>query len=89
MGYQHNPTFIEKIAESLGIIPNLHKDEDYSPAVESLTEPGDLTKFPPPEKWDDWVEYEAKAWPKKEPKHYSIVPTTCFNCESACGMLAY
>ena len=35
------------------------------------------------------MEYEAKAWPRREKKEYSIVPTTCFNCESACGMLAY
>ena len=24
-----------------------------------------------------------------EEKHYMLVPTTCFNCESACGLLAY
>ncbi len=89
MGYKHKPTFIEKIAESIGLIPDLHKEEEYAPQVNSLTEPGDLTKYPPPEQWDDWTEYEAKAWPKKEKKSYSIVPTTCFNCESACGLLAY
>lgn len=81
------PSFIEKLAESIGLIPDLHKEEPDE--LPRLTEPGDLTKFPPPEKWDDWVEYEAKAWPMKEKKHYTIVPTTCFNCESACGMLSY
>jgi anaerobic selenocysteine-containing dehydrogenase len=80
-------TIIERIAEKLRIIPNLHKEE--APPVERLTEPGKLTQFPPPEKWDDWVEYEAKAWPRVEKKHYTIVPTTCFNCESACGLTAY
>ena len=89
MAYKHKPTFIEKVAESIGLIPNLHKDEEYNPNVGTLTEPGDLTNYPPPEKWDDWTEYEAKSWPKKEKKSYSIVPTTCFNCESACGLLAY
>ncbi len=87
MSYKHTPTLIEKVAETLKIIPRLHgepKDE-----ILSLTEPGDLTNYPPPEKWDDWVEYEAKGWAKKQKKHYSIVPTTCFNCESACGFLAY
>src|SRR5205085_9480286 len=54
-----------------------------------LTEPGDLTNYPPPDQWDNWVEYEATAWPKKVKKNYSIVPTTCFNCEAACGLLAY
>jgi len=41
------------------------------------------------EKWDDWVEYEAKEWPKKVERHYMLVPTTCFNCEAACGLVAY
>jgi anaerobic selenocysteine-containing dehydrogenase len=89
MSYKHKPSFIEKIAEGIGLIPNLHKDEDYAPNVNALTEPGDLESYPPPEQWDDWTEYEAKSWPKKEKRHYSIVPTTCFNCESACGLLAY
>jgi len=87
MSYKHSPTLIEKVAETLKIIPRLHsepKDE-----IPSLTEPGDLTDYPPPEQWDDWVEYEAKGWAKKQKKHYSIIPTTCFNCESACGLLAY
>ena len=45
--------------------------------------------FPPPDKWDNWVEYNAKVWPKKEKNTYQIVPTTCFNCESACGLTAF
>ncbi len=44
---------------------------------------------PPREKWDDWVEYDAKSWPQKVKKHYSLIPTICFNCEAACGLLAY
>ncbi|MCB0617615.1 MAG: formate dehydrogenase, partial [Saprospiraceae bacterium] len=80
-------SFIERVAESVGIIPKLHGNGETP--VERLTEPGKLTKFPPPEQWDDWVEYEAKAWPLLEKKHYTIVPTTCFNCESACGLTAY
>jgi anaerobic selenocysteine-containing dehydrogenase len=87
MSYKHNPSLIEKIAESLKIIPGLHEEEEGP--IHSLTEPGDLTKFPPPEKWNDWEEYEPKGWARKEKKNYSIVPTTCFNCESACGLLAY
>ena len=39
-----------------------------------------LSAFPPAERWNDWVE---------RGRHYSLVPTTCFNCESACGLLAY
>ena len=48
-----------------------------------------LTDFPPPELWDDWVEYDAKAWPERVQRNYRLVPTTCFNCEAACGLLAY
>lgn len=48
-----------------------------------------LAAFPPKERWDDWVELDSKAWPRREEKRYSLVPTTCFNCESACGLLAY
>src|SRR5918992_5263496 len=48
-----------------------------------------LRAFPPPEQWDDVVAYDAKAHPRKVEKHYMLVPTTCFNCESACGLLAY
>ena len=87
MSYKHKPTVVEKIAESLKIIPNLHREE--TDILPRLTEPGDLSKYPPPEQWDDWTEYEAKGWARKEKKTYSIVPTTCFNCESACGLLAY
>ncbi len=48
-----------------------------------------LASFPPKERWDDWVELDAKSWPRRVEKHYMLVPTTCFNCESACGLLAY
>ncbi|MFB3066963.1 MAG: molybdopterin-dependent oxidoreductase, partial [Planctomycetota bacterium] len=51
--------------------------------------PDQLTAAPPPELWDDWMEYEATAWPRREERHYRLVPTICFNCESACGLLAY
>ncbi len=48
-----------------------------------------LSAFPPKERWDDWVEVSSRAWPRHEEHHYMLVPTTCFNCESACGLLAY
>ena len=48
-----------------------------------------LASFPPKERWDDWVELDSKAWPKRVERRYALVPTTCFNCESACGLLAY
>jgi anaerobic selenocysteine-containing dehydrogenase len=48
-----------------------------------------LAAFPPKERWDDWTELDSRAWPRRKERHYSLVPTTCFNCESACGLLAY
>src|SRR5687768_10402275 len=63
--------------------------------VRRVTEPfpptrtSGLASFPPPERWDDWTELEATAWPERVEKHYTIVPTICFNCEAACGLLAY
>lgn len=79
-------TIIERIAESLKLIPDLHKERE--PVLDRMTQT-DLDKFPPMDKWDHWEEYEAKSWPKKDKKTYTIVPTTCFNCESACGLTAY
>jgi anaerobic selenocysteine-containing dehydrogenase len=48
-----------------------------------------LRAFPPRERWDDWVELDSKAWPRRVERRSMLVPTTCFNCESACGLLAY
>jgi anaerobic selenocysteine-containing dehydrogenase len=48
-----------------------------------------LRNYPPPETWDHHVENDAKAHPRKVPREYMLIPTTCFNCESACGLLAY
>ena len=50
---------------------------------------GRLSQYPPSDTWDDWVEWDGKLWPKKVARRYMLVPTVCFNCESACGLLAY
>jgi anaerobic selenocysteine-containing dehydrogenase len=44
---------------------------------------------PDPATWDDYIDYESTSWPKKDRRHYWIIPSICFNCESACGILAY
>jgi anaerobic selenocysteine-containing dehydrogenase len=66
------------------------------PAVEARGEtyyPGpsraQLAAFPPKERWTDWVELDSRAWPQRVERRYTLTPTTCFNCESACGLLAY
>ena len=71
-------TLIERIAQALHIIPNLDREK-----VDSVDLP--LRKFPDHEDWDDHMELDAQAWPKRVERNYSLVPTTCFNCESACG----
>src|SRR5438128_2124946 len=48
-----------------------------------------LAAFPPKERWGDWTELDSQAWPRRKERRYQLVPTTCFNCESACGLLAY
>jgi anaerobic selenocysteine-containing dehydrogenase len=60
------------------------------PGAAELEPPaGGLSSFPPVERWDDWVEYDPAEWPKKVEKRYRLIPTICFNCEAACGLLAY
>ena len=44
---------------------------------------------PDPSEWDNYVDYESTSWPKKDRRRYWIIPSICFNCESACGVLAY
>src|SRR5262245_5184693 len=46
-------------------------------------------KHPDPQEWDDYVDFESTSWPKKDRRRYWIIPSICFNCESACGILAY
>ena len=65
----------------------LEKNRDGD--IPRLLPGGGLTHFPPHDRWDDWEEYDARAWPERVKHTYSLVPTTCFNCESACGLLAY
>jgi anaerobic selenocysteine-containing dehydrogenase len=53
------------------------------------TSPFELSVSPPPERWDAWTELDASAWPERKTREYRCIPTICFNCESACGLLAY
>ena len=86
MKMQPEASWIEKMAQGIGLIPDLTESE--IPKSE-MREPGPLSSYPPPEQWDDWEEYEATEWAQKKKKRYSIIPTSCFNCESGCGLLSY
>jgi anaerobic selenocysteine-containing dehydrogenase len=48
-----------------------------------------LASYPPKERWDDWVELDSRSWPERVERRSMLIPTTCFNCESSCGLLAY
>lgn len=82
-------TVIEKIAEQLRIIPKVKSIETPAPLPHQLNQPGDLSSYPPPEKWDNWEEYDAQGWARRKKRSYRIIPTVCFNCEAGCGLLAY
>jgi len=59
------------------------------PRPTARTSPWELAVGPPPERWDDWTEPDARAWPRKASRRFRVVPTICFNCESACGLLGF
>ena len=80
-------SIIEKIATTLKIIPNL--DAELSDSQASPIERVELNRFPPMDQWDNWTELDAQAWPIAKERNYSLIPTTCFNCESACGLVGY
>ncbi|MCF6227426.1 MAG: molybdopterin-dependent oxidoreductase [Planctomycetes bacterium] len=82
--------FIERLATKLGVIPKLAETDDIEAITDGIKS-GDfpLYSFPPQDKWDHWEELDSAASPLREKRAYTIVPTTCFNCESACGLLAY
>jgi anaerobic selenocysteine-containing dehydrogenase len=64
--------------------------EPLHPSASELPPPpGGLASYPPVERWDDWEEYDATAWPRKVKRRFALIPTICFNCEAACGLLAY
>lgn len=60
-----------------------------APALPGARSHERLRNYPDPSTWHHHVEYDAKAHPRKVPHTYSLIPTTCFNCESSCGLLAY
>ena len=49
----------------------------------------ELRSHPDIADWHDVEGYDPKAWPARETRHYQLVPTTCFNCEANCGLVAW
>ncbi len=87
----------EKLKEKLQGKPRLlisDKGPVYASAQGHATEfPGPseigLSSFPPTLQWESWTELDSRAWPKREERNYKLIPTICFNCEAACGLLSY
>ena len=50
---------------------------------------GPLRRGPDFADWKHWTEWDARAWPQRKERTYRVVPTVCFNCEAACGLLAF
>ena len=48
-----------------------------------------LDHYPPEEAWDDHAALDPAAWPRRVERRFRLVPTTCFNCEANCGLLAW
>ncbi len=48
-----------------------------------------LSAYPPEETWDHVESLDPAAWPKRVRRAHRLVPTTCFNCEANCGLLAW
>ena len=64
-----------------------NRRQPLNPDAQRLEPAAGLASYPPVEKWDDWVEYDTAQWPRKVEKHCQIIPTICFNCEAACGLV--
>ncbi len=79
-------SLIERLATRLRLIPDLDAGETELP--EGMSQVA-LERFPPMDQWDDWSELDPAVWPLRRKKSYSLIPTTCFNCESACGLVGY
>ena len=78
---------VNELSQRVGASPEVNEaaGETFYPGPSRIH----LAAFPPKERWDDWTELDSQAWPRRKERHYQLVPTTCFNCESACGLLAY
>ena len=56
-------SFIEKTAEALHLIQTIAPERDEAlPRLQVRS----LRGFPPPERWQDWEEYEPGAWPFRQ-----------------------
>ncbi|MCP4359803.1 MAG: hypothetical protein GY796_17485, partial [Chloroflexi bacterium] len=68
------PTEATNVAgEAMPAFGETNLTPDPVPLETVLHPDGRMSQYPPPEKWDDWVEWDSAAWPKKVARHYSLV----------------
>jgi anaerobic selenocysteine-containing dehydrogenase len=87
MGDQPKTGWIERFAEQAGLIERLAPPAP--PKQERLAPEGELEQYPPMERWGDWADPEPGSTGADVSRRYTLIPTICFNCEAACGLLAY
>ncbi|RTZ92523.1 MAG: formate dehydrogenase [Planctomycetota bacterium] len=70
--------WIEKVAVEMGLVPRQKKSLPPSRYGE------DLQDYPPFDRWLEVEELDAS----RRARRMAMIPTTCFNCEAGCGLLA-
>ncbi|MGE4632564.1 MAG: molybdopterin-dependent oxidoreductase [Planctomycetota bacterium] len=70
--------WIERLSARLGLVPRSRELPEPSSYGEELRD------FPPFEKWLEVEELDST----RRLRRMAMIPTTCFNCEAGCGLLA-
>ena len=65
-------TWIEKISESIGLIPKISHRFDRSEGL-MMEGPKPLYKYPDPSEWDDFIELDPQSWPERKERHLSLI----------------
>ncbi|HIC23792.1 MAG TPA: formate dehydrogenase, partial [Planctomycetes bacterium] len=70
--------WIERLSARLGLVPRTRK------LPEPVPYGAELRDYPPFEKWLEVEELDST----RKLRRMAMIPTTCFNCEAGCGLLA-
>jgi len=67
---------IEKLFESMGILRKIEQTGAQIPNIEFGD--GGYSKFPPSDNWNDWTEYDAESWPRREMRCKPLIESRIF-----------
>lgn len=78
-------------------IPEVQAGQRLQPGYDTVpVVDGNLTRYPPFERWGSWRELSAEDWKRGGTLRHDVkvhehllVPTLCNNCEAACGLTAW